>query len=263
MECVEDFFGEYCEFHSEEEVLLETDFEKIKINVNDTDYSQLRCLRIENVIRFLNPKIRLDVSDTVSIKEEDLHNDLDFDEMVKLLEENSEKRVDQNIISEEQKIIFFLPTQIEKRIKTITCSGQTRNIDCRLQNVLPLDFIEKKRLEFKQKGNSIDIIEYDKRRDYSLSLFKFFNEDSSECNFQETHDKVNFVKNRMNLNYIESYENYFIGKIELSLGLIERDEKEHNKEPLFYHFNFWKLSSSDFSDIVKEFELYPFEREVS
>lgn len=260
---IKDFYREHCESYSEGEVLLKTDFEQIKIEINDSDYCDLRYLKIDNVVRFFNPKIQLENLTVPIVTDEDLPKDLDFDEVFEMLEESPEKYL--NIaISEESMKIFFLPSHIEKRIKTITCSGQTRNIDSRLKNVLPKEFIEKNKLEFKQKGNTTDIVEYNSRRDYSLSLFKFFNEDNnSECNFDETHQKVNYVKQRLNLYYIESYEKYFIGDIHVSLGLIERDEQEHNKEPLFYHYNFWKLSSSDLMYIISNFKLYPFEKEVS
>ena len=263
MNSIKDFYKEHCEINSEDEVLLMTDFEKIQFMVNDSDYRDLRYLKIDNVVRFLNPKVQLENFDSPIVTEKDLPDDLDFDDMYKLLEETNDEYsfID---ISEESMKIFFLPSHMEKRIKTITCNGQTRNIDERLKNVLPKEFIEKNNLEFKQKGNTTDIVEYNNRREYSLSLFKFFNENNeSECNFNETHQKINYVKQRLNLNYIQSYEKYFIGDIHVSLGLIERDEKEHNKEPLFYHYNFWKLSSSDLLHIVSNFKLYPFEKEVS
>ncbi len=260
---IDDFYKEFCEVYSEEEVLLETDFEQIKINIKDHDYCDLRHLKIENVVRFFNPKTQITNWDFPNIADEDLPEDLDFDEVLGVMEESNTEYLNE-VIPEEDKKVFFLPSHIETRIKNITRGGQTRNIDSRLENVLPKEYIEEKDLKFKKKGNTIEIVEYISRRYYSLSFFKFFNEDNnSECNSEETHEKVNYVKQRLNLYNIESYQKYFIGDIQASLGLIERDEKEHNKEPLFYHYNFWKLYSCDLLSVVENFKLYPFEKEVS
>lgn len=212
---LEEFYKQFCELHTQEEVLLTTDFEKIIINTADQEYCNLRTLKLNNLVRFLNPKVQVECIDFPSINEsEDLPDDLDFDDIQGMMKDDDPK-YRELLVSEENKLLFFLPSHIESRIKNITCNNQTRNIDARLQSVLPQKFIESKDLKFKNPKVEQTMIGYLDRSEHSLSFYKFFNNcEDKECSFDETQEKIQYVKHVMNLDFVESYQKYFIGNID-------------------------------------------------
>jgi len=264
VEKLQEFYINKCESHSSEDfVLLKTDFEKIEIHINDNVYSKIRYLKLNNLVRFLNPKVNLKIHSVPQIS----NDDLDMEDIDSALAELSELELSsEEIIKdslEEMIPLYFLPSHIEKKVKDITCGNKRRKIDARLRKVLPQNFINELELNFKPDVD-VDIVEYDFRAKHSMSFFKFYNDDEhTECGtFVEIEKKINEVKYRLNLNYVESIDHYFIGDINVEVGLIERDEHEHNDDPLYYHFNFWKLSDIDLSIIFNNFNLYPFNKEV-
>ncbi|MEL5989469.1 hypothetical protein AAF454_13730 [Kurthia gibsonii] len=264
MERLQQFYTERCEPHKEENlVYLKTDFEKIEIDIADKTYGEIRYLELNNLVRFLNPKVDL-IKFSVPQISDDLLKFEDFDDVIDKIEEIevfSEDFVKENL--EEMMPLYFLPSHIETKIKNITCGNQRRKIDYRLKKIVPQRFIDILGLEFKTEQKEF-IVNYDSRMDYSISFFKFFrNDEHEECiDFDEIEQKVNEVKYKLNVKYIESMDYYFVGNINLELGLIERNEDEHNDDPLYYHFNFWKLRGIDLSGMFGGFCLYPFNKGV-
>lgn len=263
MEKLQQFYKENCETINENSVLLTTDFEKIEINITDSTYREYRYLQLNNLVRFLNPKVNLKKHSAPQISNDVLEMD-DFDlalDMVGEMEVSSEKIVNDSV--EEMISFYFLPSHIEREIKNITCGSLRKKIDYRLRKILPQSFIDSLKLQFNPEQDEV-IIDYNLRAQHSISFFKFYNNDEcDECvNFDEIEKKINKVKYKLNLKYVESMEHYFIGNINIEVGLLERDEFEKNDNPLYYHFNLWKLRDKDFVNIYKDFSLYPFNKEV-
>jgi hypothetical protein len=263
LEKLKQFYTNNCEAINENLVYLKTDFEKIQIDINDSIYSKFRYLQLNNLVRFLNPKVNLKKHSAPQISGdfldmEDLDGALD---MVAAMEVSSNKNVNDSL--EEMIPLYFLPSHIETKIKDITVGNKRRNIDYRLRKVLPDSYIDSLNLQFKPEQDEV-IINYDLRTDYSISFFKFYkNSDYEECVLHdEIEKKVNEVKYKLNLKYVESMEHYFIGNIDVEVGLLERDEVEDNNNPLYYHFNLWKLRDTDLANIFNDFALYPFSKEV-
>lgn len=264
MEKLQEFYKQKCESHQNQDlVLLKTDFEKIEIDTNDSLYSEIRFLELNNLVRFLNPKVNLEKQSAPQIPDDDLEmQDLDLAlEMVDELEVPSEEAVNDSL--KEMMPLYFLPSHIEKKIKDITCGTKRKKIDYRLKKILPQSFIGKLNLNFIQEQDEV-IVEYDFRADHSISFFKFYkNDEYDECvNFDEIEKKVNEVKFKLNVKYVESMDHYFIGDIKEEVGLIERDEVEDNDDPLYFHFSLWKLKDIDLATIFNDFSLYPFNKEV-
>ena len=265
MEKLKQFYTNRCEPHTNQNwVLLRTDFEKVEIDTTDSIYSKYRYLKLKNLVRFLNPKVNF-IKQTVPQIADDFNELDDFDEVEKLL---LEMEIPKNDIVqeslEEMRPLYFLPSHIETKIKSITCGNQRSKIDYRLKSIVPTNYIDELKLEFKPEMNNEIIVDYDLRSGYSVSFFKFFrNNEHEEClNFDEIEMKVNEVKYKLNVTFVESMDYYFVGDINLEYGLIERNEDEHYKDPLYYHFNFWKLWDEDFKVIFNDFCLYPFKRVV-
>ncbi|TKJ82854.1 hypothetical protein PaeCFBP13512_23260, partial [Paenibacillus sp. CFBP13512] len=242
-------------------VFLKTDFEKVEIDTEDKMFKDIRYLKINNVVRFLNPKIDLRMASLEQSLGEEIESVDDFDTALTFVEDRSEKFKIKQPCNDIKKI-FFLPTHIEAKLKSITCNNQKNKIDFRLKDILPEYYIKQLGLNFKPPTDE-NIVNYDSREKYSISLFKFYNVDNTnECNISDTEKKINEVKYRLNSDNIDSFDYYFIGDIDIGTGLIERNEVEHTKDPLYYHFNFWKLKSYDILSIINKFHLYPFDEEV-
>lgn len=265
MEKLKEFFYRRCEVQSDintDLVLLQTDFEKIKIHVEDEQYSNLRYLKLERLVRFLNPKVNL--TTTIKPEIENIIDDDDFDIGIEEVNEMEIPMTREMIIGSEELLhLYFLPWHIERMLKNITCGSKRKNIDSRLKQIIPDNYIEHMELSFKEKQNEI-IIEYDQRQKHAVSFFKFFRDDEgNECEtIEEVEIKVNQVKYDLGLKFVESMDYYFIGDIASEIGLLERDVTESNKNPLYYHFNFWKLSDVISDGIWADFDLYPFSKEV-
>ncbi|MDR9853685.1 hypothetical protein RJP21_08735 [Paenibacillus sp. VCA1] len=264
MDSLEQFYKKNCELIDDNLVLLKTDFEKIQINVNDNTYCEFRYLHLKNLVRFLNPKLNLNRQSTPQISNDELEmEDLDQAlEMVATMEAPAEK-IDYKSM-QEMLPLYFLPSHIEREIKNITCGNKRRRIDHRIKKILPETFIESLNLQFAEKQDEEVIINYDLRAHHSISFFKFYkNDEYNECvDPDEIEKKVNEVKYKLNLKFVESMEHYFVGNIDIEIGLFERDEHEHSDNPLYYHFNLWKLDGRDLGMIVRDFSLYPFNKEV-
>lgn len=263
MERLHQFYKQKCYPHEcEDFVLLQTDFEKIEINVNDDTCQHLRSLQLNNLVRFLNPKVNIKKHSKPHISIDILEADVDdaFD-MLSQMEVSSEKSVRDNL--EEMIPLYFLPSHIEKKVKDITCNKKRKKIDYRIKGILPQHFINELDLQFKEEKEE-EIVEYGFRGDYSISFFKFFRDSHlEECiNLVEIDKKVNEVKYRLKPKYVESMDYYFIGNINVELGLLERDEHSHSDNPLYYHFNLWKLKNVELATIYKDFSLFPFKEEV-
>jgi len=245
-------------------VYLKTDYEKVVIDTTDHIFGEYRYLELGNLVRFLNPKVNF-IKQAIPQIADDLIEADDFDEVEKLVMEMEVPSVDivQQTL-EEMRPFYFLPTHIETKIKDITCGNKRRKIDHRLKSIIPSFYINELELEFKPKDDKEIVIDYENRSEHSISFFKFFrNNENEEClDFDEIEVKVNEVKYKLNVKFVESMDYYFVGNIRLEHGLIERDEDEHNDDPLYFHFNFWKLRDEDLRVIFNDFCLYPFMNEV-
>ncbi|MCT6925298.1 hypothetical protein [Metasolibacillus sp.] len=263
MERLQQFYKHSCTPHTNENlVLLQTDFEKIEIDVKDSACHHLRCLQLNNLVRFLNPKVNIKKHAKPHISTDILENDMDaaFNTLSQM-EIPSEKIVRDNV--EEMKHLYFLPWYIEGKIKDITCGNKRKKIDYRIKGILPSYFISELDLQFDAEKEE-EVVEYGDRGARAISFFKFFKDSEfEECiDSQEIDRKVNEVKYRIKPKYVESMDYYFIGNINAEVGLLERDNQPHNENPLYYHFNLWKLKSMELATIYKEFELFPFKKEV-
>ncbi|MFJ8099382.1 hypothetical protein [Lysinibacillus sp. NPDC096212] len=260
MEKLIQFYEQKCDPHTKEDfVFLRTDFEKIEIKVNDVN---LRCLELNNLVRFLNPKVNLSKHSKPHISVEDFGLD-DLDEAFEMLNEMETSEINVRDSIEEMIPLYFLPWHIEEKIKAITCGNHRKKIDYRIKSILPQSFIDELELTFRpEKGE--EIVEYDDRPGRGISFFKFFRGSQfEECvDFQEIERKINEVKYKLKVKFVESMDFYFIGNINVEVGLLERDKDETNKDPLYYHFNLWKLRNMDLSTIYNEFSLFPFNEEV-
>lgn len=263
MERLQQFYKQKCIPHTSENlVLLQTDFEKIEIDVKDDACHHLRSLQLNNLVRFLNPKVNIKKHAKPHISTDTLENDIDAAlDMLNLMEIPSEKSIRDDL--EEMKPLYFLPWYIERKVKEITCGNKRKKIDYRIKGLLPQHFINELELQFNPEKED-EIVEYGYRGQRAISFFKFFRgTQSEECiDFQEIDRKVNEVKYKIKPNYVESMDYYFIGNINAEVGLLERDDQPHNENPLYYHFNLWKLKSMELSTIYKEFDLFPFKKEA-
>lgn len=265
MDKLKQFYTNRCEPHTNQNlVFLRTDYEKVVIDTTDSIYSEYRYLELGNLVRFLNPKVNF-IKQTLPEIDDDFTEMDDFDEVENLVSEMEVPSSDivQNTL-EVMRPLYFLPSHIETKIKGITCGNQRSKIDNRLKSIIPTEYVDELGLKFKPEDSKEFVIDYDSRSLHSISFFKFFRDNEcEECSdFSEIEKKVNEVKHKLNVTFVESMDYYFIGDIRFEYGLIERNENEHNRDPLYYHFNFWKLWDEDFKVIFNDFCLYPFLKEA-
>ncbi|PER60196.1 hypothetical protein CN503_25745 [Bacillus cereus] len=263
MGTLSEFYSEKCEVHENPNwVFLKTDFEKIELNTIDTTYKDIRYLVLDNLVRFLNPKVNF-CNQSISTDSEILIPD-DFDMVLGEIEkiEVSQQNSIHDSLSE-FKPLYFVPSHIEEKIKQITCGTKRKKIDSRLKQILPEVNIKELNLQF-APGQEEYIVEYDVREKHSISFFKFYKPDTfEECTDEESIQKqVNAIKYVLNMNYVQSMDFYFIGNVNVIAGLFERNVEETNKDPLYYHFNFWKLQDIELETIFNGFKLYPFKEEA-
>ena len=257
MEDIKSFFESKCEIINEEHVLLETEFSKIQFVINDDELNTRRSTKVDNVVRFLNPKVDIvsNLVDELSIVDEYQ----DFDELLVFIEENKvedehDYKYYNHILNPEVFPLFFLPSYIEDEIKKVTVNKKRKKINIGIKKFFSDEQVEKFELKFTEKDNQVDLY------DHAISFYKFFDATSkNECvSFEEIEKKINEIKYKLKTDYIQSFDYYFIGCIEKEMSLIERDEKEDALDPYYFHYSVWKLKEYESRDVFQNFKLYPF-----
>ncbi len=240
---VEDFYVSMCEVTENDKiVLLTTEIDKIEINKDD---KARHFTKIENVFRYLNPKVDGKKLENEHLNVEDIPDD--FDDALNSFEENS---FEPYKINTDNKEVFFLPSNLETTLKNVLWNNQSKKVPEILEQYIPqkirstIDFIK---VDSKQ-------VKYDDRSKNSMSLFKIFQSEETELNLEDTVRKIDYIKTILKPNFIESFEYYFIGSINNCYGLLEKKDKSNYPAPLTYHYDFWMTKDSDKNNFLSLFE---------
>lgn len=259
------FFEENCIKVSDELFLLNTGFDDIRFIISNEELNTLRSLQVDNVVRFLNPKV--DIHSQLRTHITNVNDFDDFDAALQMIEENTDFNQSEyfaHVMNPEIFQLFFLPSNIQSEIMKVTHEDETSNIDLRVKKFFLEEQIQRYNITFAEEIEK-GFIKHKSRPRYSISFFKFFDEDTKEeCSeFEEIEKKINELKHKLNIKFIQSFDYYFIGNIKEGTTLIERDKREKCDNPYYFHYNVWKLDKYEINEAFGEFDLYPFkEKEV-
>lgn len=211
------------------------------------------------LVRYANPKSSFDRLRFENFEfDEETRTDetFSFDSALSELEENSERFApDFN----QNKEVYFLPTNLEKIVKDIILNNRRKKIPEILIPLIPEDIQTKRNLKFISTPQAI--ITPDRIGSVATSFIKL--EETSDVH--EVKQKMDFIKHNINESFIDGINDYFIGNINQGFGMMERDSEKKYETPSTLHYNFVLRNNNENSmadllkSLSKEFKPFPFE----
>ena len=252
------FYDNYCKKRENEDDLyffdgFQGEIELKRCNIELQKESELL------LVRYANPKSSFDRLRFENFKfDEETQTDetFSFDSALSELEENSERFTpDFN----QNKEVYFLPTNLEKIVKDIILNNRRNKIPEILIPLIPTDIQTKRDLKFTSTPQVI--ITPDRIGSFATSFFKL-EEASDVC---EVKEQMDFIKHNINESFIDGINDYFIGDINQGFGMMERDFEKKYETPSTLHYNFVLRNNNENSmiDLLKllseKFKQFPFE----